>query len=142
MPYDWIPLGIDPLIAVLPKTHPLASSESYPLERVPSEDFIMPALGNDEDITPMFEVNRISPNIRYSTIETFTALSMIENGLGMTVTNSLITKGWQCDVAMLPLMPQKGITLGIAVPSLESASPAEKKFIEYAIRIVKGLEDT
>lgn len=141
MPYDWIPMGLDPLVAILPRTHPLASSEHYPVENIPNENFIMPAMGHDEDVVPIFEQHNIVPKIQYSTIETFTALSLIENGLGMTVTNALITKGWQCDVVMLPLSPATEITLGAAVPSLENASPAVKKFLEYAARIVKELPD-
>ena len=140
MPYDWLPLGDDPLIAVIPRTHPFASSERYPLENIPKENFIMPAMGHDEDVVPLFEENNITPVIGYSTIETFSAMSLIENGLGMTVTNSLITKGRKCDVAMLPLDPPRVITLGAAVPSMESASPAVKKFLEYAVRIVKDLQ--
>ena len=141
MPYDWIPLGLDPLVAVLPKTHPLASAGEYPLENIPNEDFIMPAMGHDEDVVPVFEENNIEPSIQYSTIETFSAMSLIENGLGMTLTNALITKGRQCDVVMLPLAPPKVITLGAAVPSLENASPAVKKFLEYAVRIIKELQE-
>ena len=105
MPYDWIPLAEDTMLAVLPKGHPLAEAECYPLSRVPEEDFIMPAMGRDADIAPMLERNQIVPKIRYATVETFTALTMIENGLGMTVTNELITRNWVCDVVMLPLDP-------------------------------------
>lgn len=33
MIYDWIPLKDDPLLAVLPKIHPLATKENYPLKK-------------------------------------------------------------------------------------------------------------
>ena len=31
MPYDWIPLAEDPMLALLPKDHPLARAKAYPL---------------------------------------------------------------------------------------------------------------
>ena len=44
MPYDWIPLAEDPMLALLPPDHPLAGAESYPLKNCESDPFIMPAL--------------------------------------------------------------------------------------------------
>ena len=60
---------------------------------------------------------------------------MIERGLGMSIMNELITKNFQANVVMLPLDPPQSITLGMAVPTLESASPAVIKFAEYVGRI-------
>lgn len=53
----------------------------------------------------------------------------------MSIINELITKDFQADVVMLPLEPPQSITLGMAVPALESVSPAVKKFAEYVERI-------
>ena len=55
----------------------------------------------------------------------------------MSIMNELITESWQCNVAMLPLDPPQSITLGIAVPSLENASPAAREFIRYAEKMLK-----
>ncbi|QQO07731.1 LysR family transcriptional regulator [Breznakiella homolactica] len=132
MPYDWIPLAEDPMLAVLPRNHPLAAETSYPIKNCRNERFIMPALGRDDDVVTLFERNNVTPNIRFSTLENFAALAMIEQGLGMSVMNELITRRWHCDVVKLPLDPPQHITLGIAVPSLKNASPAVKRFVRYA----------
>lgn len=136
LPYDWIPLAEDRMLAVLPKTHPLAGDESYPVLRCASEDFIMPAFGRDDDVAALFERFQIEPKILFSTLENYAAISMIENGLGMSVMNELITRSWQSEAVMLPLDPPQHITLGIAVPSLENAAPAVRKFTEYAVRLL------
>ena len=133
MPYDWIPLADDPMLAVLPKDHPLATQTAYPLENCAKEQFIMPALGRDTDVISLFEDHNLSTNIRFSTIGNFATLAMIEQGLGMSIMNGLITRNWQCDVVMLPLDPPQKITLGIAIPSLKNAPPAVKRFVEYAV---------
>lgn len=133
MPYDWIPLADDPMIAVLPESHPRANDASYPLNEVRKESFIMPALGRDDDVMGVFRRTRIEPKITFSTLENFAALALIEQGMGMSIMNDLITQNYQCRVVKLPLDPPQHITLGIAVPSLENASPAVRRFIDFAV---------
>ena len=96
----------------------------------------MPALGKDVDVVHLLEKNELEPNIVFSTVENYAVLSMIESGLGMSVMNSLITRKWDCDVAMLPLEPQEKLTLGVAVPDWDQASPAVRRFVEYAVRLL------
>ena len=129
--YDWIPLAEDPMIAVLPKSHPLANAKSYPLERCKKEAFIMPAMGKDDDVVKMFKKYNIVPSIAYSTNESFSAWAMVENGLGISMTNELLMHGWECDVAKVPVEPPEYITLGMILPSLKHASPAVRKFVKY-----------
>ena len=136
--YDWIPLKEDPMIAVLPQAHRYASGESYPLMECKDEQFIMPAFGKDQDVVELFQRFGLNPAIAYSTNESFAAFSMIENGLGMTITNELITEGYQADVVKLPLDPPQHINLGILVPDQTALSPASRKFISYAKRIICG----
>lgn len=50
----------------------------------------------------------------------------------MSVMNELITKGRVCNVAKLPLQPEKHISLGIGIPNTDKLSPAAKKFITYS----------
>ncbi len=133
MPYEWIPLAEDQMLAVLPKTHPLAAETSYPLQNCEHERFIMPALGRDTDVIALFQANKLNPNIQFSTLENFATMAMVEQGLGMSIMNELITRKWQCDVVMLPLSPPQHITLGIALSSLDTASPAVKQFVQYAV---------
>ena len=137
-PYDWIPLAEDPMIAVLPKTHPCAQLESFPFEHCRNEELILPGYGHDADVMPLFEEFGIEPNIRFSTVECFPAMQMVEKGLGINITNELITRNWRCDVVKLPIEPARSITLGIAIPSLKSASPAVRQFVKYAKEIIKG----
>lgn len=132
MPYEWIPLKDDPMLAVLPADHPLAGAAEYPVEACMEENFIMPALGRDDDVAELLSRLRLAPRVSLSTLENYAAMCMIEQGLGMSIMNELITKNWDCDVALLPLRPPQHITLGIAVPALAEASPAARKFVAYA----------
>ena len=137
--YDWIPLADDPMIAVLPKDHPLADAKEFPLDRCEQEEFIMPAMGKDEDVMKMLSKYDIVPNIVYSTNESFSAWALIENGLGISITNELLMHGWNCDVAKIPVSPPEKITLGMILPSVKHASPAVKRFVKYAVSELKQL---
>ena len=138
MQYEWIPVSKDPMLAILPLTHPLANADSYPIKNCQNEEFIMPGLGMDDDVIKLLKDNNLSPSIAYSTLENFAALALIEQGLGMSIMNELITKRWECDVIKLPLDPPQHITLGIAVHSLKNISPAAKKFIDITVNLLKN----
>ena len=133
MPYQWIPLGEDPMLAVLPKDHPLADAPAYPLKNCEEDPFIMPALGRDDDVVALFESCGIVPNIKFTTLENFAALAMVEQGLGVSVMNELITRKRLCDVVKLPIDPPASILLGAAYLSQASLSPAARKFLEYSV---------
>jgi len=134
MPYDWIPLAEDRMVAVLPPGHPLADRGSYPLAQCAQEDFIMPALGRDDDVLGLLETHGLEPKIAFTTLDTVSALAMIQNDLGMSIMNELITKSWPGKVAILPLDPPQQLTLGVAVPSLPRAAPAVKAFLQFAVQ--------
>ena len=77
MPYEWIPLAEDPMLALLPQGHPLADASAYPLKDCEKDDFIMPALGCDDDVEALFRHYGIVPKIRFTTMENFSAMSMV-----------------------------------------------------------------
>ena len=142
LPFDWFPLAEDRIVAILPETHILAQGSSYPLPQCLFESLIMPSSGQDEDVTSMFERNGISPKIAISTIEGIAAIAMVESGLGISIMNELVTCGYSGKIIKLPLDPAQSITLGIAIPSLESATPAAAKFVKYAtICLTQGKQD-
>ena len=141
MPYEFIPLAEDPMLALLPRDHPLANAAAYPLENCATDRFIMPALGCDDDVEALFAKNGIQPNVQFTTLESFSVMSMVEQGLGMTVMNQLITEKRICDIAMLPIDPPSQITLGVAMNSSRAdVSPAVKMFLKYAVRMLTRIE--
>ena len=79
MPYDFVELTKDPMLAILPRDHPLAGAERYPLERCREETFIMPAKGRDVDIVEMLARAGIELQIKVSTLENLSALAMIDD---------------------------------------------------------------
>lgn len=140
MPYEWIPLAEDPMLALLPPDHPLAGASAYPLKDCEQDDFIIPSLGCDDDVEALFRRNGIVPKIRFTTMESFSAMSMVEQSLGISVMNQLITEGHICNIVKLPLDPPSQITMGVALHSKADASPAVKMFLKYAVRMLTRTE--
>ncbi len=132
MPYDWVPLAHDPMVAVLPIHHPLAQTEHFPLEACNGQPFIMPGRGQDIDTASLLERNDIHPHIVYETIENAAMYAMVEQGMGMSITNELATKRYTFNIALLPVDPPQSILFGVALPSLKTASPAVRHFLSYA----------
>ncbi len=128
----WIPFGEDRMVAVLPKEHPCAGWQTFPLEKVRGERLIMPSEGDDADVRELFRHNGIVPNIRLTTLENYTAINMVEGGLGICIMNEGITRYWQTNTVIVPVDPPYSIELGITLPSLETAAPAVREFVLFA----------
>lgn len=130
--FEWMPYTEDRMVAVLPKNHPYADKESYPIQACRKEDIIMPSEGDDADVRDLLKKYGIVPNIRLTTLENFTAINMVEQGIGMCIMNEGITKYWQNGTSIIPLDPPSSITIGITIPSLETAAPAVREFALFA----------
>ncbi len=137
-PYDWIPLSEDRMIAALPTDHPCAKLDSFPFELCRNEKLILAGFGHDDDVIPLFEEFGIEPDIRFSTIESYSALQMVEKGLGISIMNELITRNWPCEVVKIPISPPRSISFGMALTNFKHSSPAVKRFVKYAENIIKN----
>ena len=138
--YDWVPLWDDPLLAILPPDYPLGQVDRFPVPAFGGKEFLMPSLGFDLDILEVFEAQGVRPDIRSNTaVEDAAILSMVEHSLGVSVLSQLVLQGRHDNVRALPLDPPASRHIGIAVPSLEEASPIIRQFIEFSQRIVGAL---
>ena len=97
-------------MTVLPPDHPYAGADSYPITLCRSEKLILPGFGHDDDAIALFDEFGIEPNISFSTVESFSALQMVEKGLGIS--------GSQC-VAMLEY--EAIVTLPMRSPFVSAA---------------------
>ena len=134
MNYEWIPLAEEDMIAVVPEDHRLAGAEAYPVGECENDEFIMTSWGNDMEILDVFRLNKVSPEIKYTTYDTPAALAMVRMGLGISFVNELSAQYWNEHLVKLPLDPPHTLTFGIAYTSKEHMTVAAKKFLDYAVR--------
>lgn len=134
MDYEWIPLAEEAMIAVLPEDHPLAGSDSYPIENVANDNFIMTSWGEDKEIMDLFDRYGIKPNVKYTTYDTPATLALVRMGLGVTVVNELSAQYWNDNLVKLPLSTPETVTFGIAYTSDDHMSKAAGMFLEHAVK--------
>ena len=75
----------------------------------------------------------ITPNVRYTTVDSRATFAMVQAGLGVSLNNQLITRGWDTTgIVILPVDPPQYAEIGIAAPAPEELSPAAKRFLAFA----------
>ena len=133
--HHWIPLRNDPMVVAVPVDHPLASRASVRLEELERETLIIPAYGLDVDVQNLFGNKKMDS--QFTTLQNYSAFGLVEEGLGLVVTNELITKGLNVKMKILPFDPPRSIMLGIAVPAEAEMMPAAARFIECAKEVIR-----
>ena len=130
--YDWIPLAEDPLLAVLPPDYACEGIRAFPIEQCNDRTFVISEKGTDIDIHRLLHEKHIHPDIQYSAKDDYTIIAMVSCGLGISILPGMVLEHNDTNVQTMPLSPCAVRRLGLAVPSLQMASPAARKFIEYA----------
>ncbi|MEG1682211.1 MAG: LysR family transcriptional regulator [Oscillospiraceae bacterium] len=137
--FDWYPLYRDPLMAVLPKNHPLAGMRDFPIESFAGENFIVPRKGFDVDVNHVLEQMEQLPPVRFSSCNDYAIIAMVAAGLGVSISAKLILDSSGSDAIAIPLRPAYYRTLGVGVPESKTVSPATRNFMQYVRRYVESL---
>ena len=124
-------LAEDPLVAVLPENHPLAKEEIFPASAFEDEPFILLERGEDSDVADILEKQGIKADIRFTTWDDYAIMSMVENGLGISILPQLILRRAPYKIVTKPLDVPAYRKIGIALKDKKTASVAVKRFLEY-----------
>ena len=138
MPFEWIPLKEENVIAAVPEDHRLAGNTSFPISECADEDFIMGSWGKEQEIIEILERYDVHPQIKYTTYDTPATLAMVRMGLGISFVNELSAQFWNEHLVKIPLDPPQTINFGIAVPSKDRMTNAAGKFLDYAIAYMEN----
>ena len=129
--FETVIMADDPLLAVLPKNHPLAALDRVPLEALCREPFMLVEKGGRADVSDLMKKYHIKPNVRFTTWDDYSVMSMVESGLGVSILPQLILKRQSYEIAVRELDVEAYRTIVFALRDKSSASAAVKKFIEY-----------
>ncbi|MGF0033856.1 LysR family transcriptional regulator [Bariatricus sp. SGI.154] len=130
--YQFLPVMDDELFAILPKDHPFTAYDEIPVELFQGTPFVITKYTPGSDVHRILREYKIKPDIRYITINEFSIISMVEQGLGLSILPGLLLRGQIGDFETRPLVPRAYRQLGLAFSSPEELSPASKKFLKYA----------
>ena len=103
--FETIFLQRDALAAVLPVEHPLASAERFPVRAFGEEPFILLERGCDNEVSPLFDRAGLNPRSRLATWDDYAIMSMVENGLGLSILPGLILIRCPYHIEKRPLDP-------------------------------------
>lgn len=131
----------DRYMAVLPPDHPLAGMEGYPVERFAQDPFIKLEDGRDREVAAILEKCRVKPNLRYRVNDDYAVMSMIENGLGVSILTELMVHRTPYRVAIRPLDPPQFRDIGLAARSFSELPPAASRFVDYVKAWIKEEEN-
>lgn len=132
-----IPLHEDRLLIVVPPDHRLADADVYPLAELQDEPFISLLENSDHDMRKVLEKTGVRPHVRFVTKDDYAIISMVENGLGVSIMPELLLRGRTANVRVLELENHPTRTVALAVPEHASQSPCAKRFAEYVVDWVK-----
>lgn len=131
-PHRWIPLRQDQLVVMLSPRHPLAERQSIPLHLLESECYIDIFPGRETDNSRCLAENGIRPANPFAGVEDdFSAMVMVEAGLGIALVNALIAETLTGNVVFRPLDPPQYVDIGIATPPEDTLSPAARGFLSF-----------
>jgi DNA-binding transcriptional LysR family regulator len=121
----------DRLLVVIPQNHPLANCEKFPINDLLNSPFMLLEKGAKAEISEIFEKHHISPQVNFTTWDDYAIMSMVENGLGISILPELILQRIPHKIIAKELEVPAFRTIGIAMREQKSLSLASKRFLEY-----------
>ena len=119
--------------ACLPRNHALAQQDSVTLRELSAEPFLLLEEGIYSEPLAAFHATGLEPNIRMTMHDDYSILSMVEQGLGVTILPELVLRKQSYDIAILPVEPMIMRRISIISREPNELSIAAKTFIKYLI---------
>jgi DNA-binding transcriptional LysR family regulator len=138
--FEWYPLATDQLLALLPPDHPLTELDAVPVRALETEPFIMPLAGYDYEVHHILDTLPHYPHIRFSSCSDYAIVSMVAEGLGVSILSELLLRNYRNDAVALPLDPPQHRVLGLGIPQTRTASPVTQNFVQYVHEYVRQLK--
>ncbi len=129
--FEVISLRKDRMLCILSNEHPLAEQNEIRFEIIKSEPLIKAKKGSDNDLNRILKENNVTPNIKFELSDDQAIISMVGNGLGISILPEMVLHRVPTNVRALKLEGENYRTIGIAATSFKTLAPATKKFIEY-----------
>ena len=127
--HNWLRIGDDALTAWVPAAHPMAWLPALPVSAFAAEPYIETYPDKDIDNARVFARCGVTPNLKFSTMDSLATYSMVEAGLGLAMNNALNGRAFAGGVRILPLDPPQLVEIGVA--ALPDLSPAARTFLDF-----------
>lgn len=128
---EFLPISSDKYVAILPNEYNTENMNNFPISKFNGENFIIPDLSYDNSIFEILKKENSKPIFRFSSQNDYSIISMVENGLGLSILPELAIKREKDKLKYLPLEPSYNRKLGIYMKKFKDLSPAAKTFVYF-----------
>ncbi|WP_308160591.1 MULTISPECIES: LysR family transcriptional regulator [unclassified Bacillus (in: firmicutes)] len=132
-----IPLQEDDMLAVLPTNHPLASHDKVTLKELTDGPYILLDEGEISEPLTIFKQNNFEPNIQYRVHDDYAIMSMIEQGLGISILPKLVLSRCAYNIVTKAISPSVIRTISLAYKDKRVLPIASRYFIDFIIERYK-----
>ncbi|MGE7840002.1 LysR family transcriptional regulator [Lysinibacillus sp. NPDC093712] len=132
-----IPLQEDEMHAVLPINHRLAPKNKVSLKELSEEPYILLDEGEINEALSIFKENSIEPNIQYRVHDDYAIMSMIEQGLGISILPKLVLDRCPYNIETKPISPSVSRKISLVYKDKRVLPIASRYFIDFIIESFK-----
>ncbi|MBQ9714436.1 MAG: LysR family transcriptional regulator [Clostridia bacterium] len=124
---EWLPFMTDPFVAIVPSDalkgkKQVQKDELYPYPYIST---------NETSICEYFDISRFKEVLCFNSVDDDSVLSMVKEGIGVSVLPALVLKKPCKGVRVLKLFPEISRTLGIAFNKNSERSSVASLFIKF-----------
>lgn len=123
----------DRMVAVLPKSHPLAAAPEIGLRDLVGEPFLMLDEGEFSVVLRAFQAEGLRPDVRLRVYDDYTILSMVQQGLGNSILYERVAAGFEDQVALVPLRHAPRRPVALTWKNWNTLTYAARKFARFLL---------
>ncbi len=128
-----IPLQEDEMLAILPVGHRLAGKERVTLEELSHEPYILLDEGEISEPLEFFKQKQLEPNIQFRVHDDYTIMSMVENGLGISILPEMILRRINYKLVKKRISPPIKRMIAISYKNKKILPISSRYFIDFII---------
>lgn len=129
--FETVPLFQDELVVLIQENHRFHTKKVIEVDSLHDEAFIMPKAGCDILVKKLLkERGGVKPHVLFEIEDNNTLISMVQEGLGVTIIPKLVLSPYIPHTKVIPLETSVFREVNLALKSFKAASPSAKRWIE------------
>ncbi|WP_413380858.1 LysR family transcriptional regulator [Alkalihalobacillus sp. 1P02AB] len=123
----------DEMLVVMPENHPLAEHNNISIKELMNEPYILLDEGLVNEPLTIFKQNNIEPNIHYRVHDIFAIMSMVEQGLGISILPRLVLNRCPYNIVSRSISTPVIRTISLSVKDKKVLPISSRYFIDFII---------
>ncbi|MDO5422885.1 MAG: LysR family transcriptional regulator [Eubacteriales bacterium] len=132
--FQTLPYFTDHIVAIFPRSHPLADSESVSLDQLKAESFLFLSKGSMMHTLAISACKAAGfyPHVAFTGHRAENIVDLVGRGMGIgLLTRQPLTYIDTSNVAIVDVIPQFTTSISLTYPSEQSLSPTARQFLKF-----------